>query len=358
MEFQNLAKAVASIPHVGQVLAVMLTVAVGIYEELKTLDSKLEAQKRLGEDANFIISTIAMHSKTLKAKDQNYLRLLARQLQQVEKVAKDIQRHIWEASGARERHIRKYGKLPANVYDALTEPAKVHVLKQQLEEAKTQLLKRQTDFTFLKMMEGDGSGSEPPPVYAETFEEEEKEPEPKAFGPVRWVSMKEFVASPGLNNLMVPVCQSSETEDGVVWYIARVPHVGGIRKEPGKFSPGRGTFFGFKRESLPTKDLNYDILIADPGTVQWERTSGRFSEEQLCSRPVTSCRENDGTELVIARALAREHMHIDIFGKMFLQPGKASPKLDGAYVIAGEKEVKVKEYEVLVYAKPRKKLIL
>ena len=79
--------------------------------------------------------------------------------------------------------------------------------------------------------------------------------------------------------------------------------------------------------------------------------SGKFTEEQS-SRidAVDGCRENDGTTLAIVRAWAREHLRI--FTEKTIQPGKASAKLDCAYVIAGKEEKKVKvewSFFILMY---------
>ena len=54
--------------------------------------------------------------------------------------------------------------------------------------------------------------------------------------------------------------------------------------------------------------------------------------------------EDEGTPLAIARAKAKEHsgiMGIGSGGKKGVFPGKASPKLSGAYVTVGDKEVGV-----------------
>ena len=72
--------------------------------------------------------------------------------------------------------------------------------------------------------------------------------------------------------------------------------------------------------------------------------SGTFSFDRLGARPVEGGHEDDGTPLVIARGHAKEHsgiLGIGGGGEKGLFPGKASPKLSGAYVTVGEKEVKV-----------------
>ena len=72
--------------------------------------------------------------------------------------------------------------------------------------------------------------------------------------------------------------------------------------------------------------------------------SGKFSFEKLHGRAVEGGREDDGTPLAIARAKAKEHsgiMGIGGGGEKGLFPGKASPKMSGAWVTVGEKEVSV-----------------
>lgn len=77
--------------------------------------------------------------------------------------------------------------------------------------------------------------------------------------------------------------------------------------------------------------------------------SGKFSMNRLGAiKPVEGGYEDDGTMLFIARAWAREHMHIGIFTDKTLHPGKVSPKLDGAHIAVGEKEVRVKVSTALI----------
>lgn len=78
--------------------------------------------------------------------------------------------------------------------------------------------------------------------------------------------------------------------------------------------------------------------------MRWVPCSGRFSFESLGARAVEGGHEDEGTPLAIARAKAKEHqgiMGIGSGGKKGLFPGKASPKLNGAYVTVGDKEVGV-----------------
>ena len=104
MDFETLTKAVQSIPHVGQLLSVTLTVAVAIYEELKVwlveihpivysphisstsqkLDSTLAAEKELAEEASYIIRDVAMYSRNFTTCDPVHLERLAKKLKDVE----------------------------------------------------------------------------------------------------------------------------------------------------------------------------------------------------------------------------------------------------------------------------------
>ncbi|EJD03147.1 uncharacterized protein FOMMEDRAFT_168195 [Fomitiporia mediterranea MF3/22] len=162
--------------------------------------------------------------------------------------------------------------------------------------------------------------------------------------PVTWV-YSEYLDRPELrNNLLL-----GGEENGQPWYIARAPHIGGL--QPGKCRPGVGAFFGFGHEAIHVKQ--YETLIGDSRGVRWVPMSGSFSFDRLGARAVEGGHEDDGTPLAIARAHAKEHsgfMGIGGGGEKGLYPGKASPKLNGAYVTVGDKEVQVDDYEVLVYA--------
>ena len=112
--------------------------------------------------------------------------------------------------------------------------------------------------------------------------------------------------------------------------------------EPGKARPGAGAWFGFGHEAIHVKQ--YEVLIGDPRAIRWVPVEGTFSFDKLGARPVEGGREDDGTPLVIARAHAKERsgiLGIGGGGQEGLFPGKASPKLSGAYVTVGDKEVKV-----------------
>ncbi|KAI5123877.1 hypothetical protein M0805_005694 [Coniferiporia weirii] len=138
-------------------------------------------------------------------------------------------------------------------------------------------------------------------------------------------------------------------EDGQPWYIARAPHNGGLLT--GKCRPDVGAFVGYDREAVQVK--YYDVLVGDAKAVKWVRHKGHLSISDLGAQPIEGGHDPDGTALAIARGRAKEKdgiMGMGGGGKEGLFPGKASSKLDGAYITVGEKEVKVDEYEVLCYA--------
>ncbi|KAL5523918.1 hypothetical protein ACEPAG_8091 [Sanghuangporus baumii] len=162
--------------------------------------------------------------------------------------------------------------------------------------------------------------------------------------PTTWV-YSEFLDRPEIRTALI----LGGEEDGETWNIARAPHIGGL--QPGKARPGVGAYFGFGHEAIHVNQ--YEVLIGDPRAVRWVPMSGTFSFDNLGARAVEGGREDDGTPLVIARARAKERSGIFGIGgggEEGLFPGKASPKLSGAYVTVGDKEVKVEDYEVLCYA--------
>ncbi|KAI5123876.1 hypothetical protein M0805_005693 [Coniferiporia weirii] len=125
-------------------------------------------------------------------------------------------------------------------------------------------------------------------------------------------------------------------EDGQPWYIARAPHNSGLLT--GKCRPDVGAFLGYDHEAVQVK--YYDVLVGDAKAVKWVPHKGHLSISELGAQPIEGGHDPDGTTLAIARGRVKR----DLF------PGKASTKLDGAYITVGEKEVKVDEYEVLCYA--------
>lgn len=66
--------------------------------------------------------------------------------------------------------------------------------------------------------------------------------------------------------------------------------------------------------------------------LRWVNTSGHLNLAGLGYRPVEGGRESDGTPIYVAKAPHKGAEH----------PGKASEKLDGAYIPYGNSEVRVK----------------
>ncbi|KAL5531393.1 hypothetical protein ACEPAG_4270 [Sanghuangporus baumii] len=363
LSFAFALKAVSSIPHIGAILAVTITIGVAIYEGVKNLEPRFAAEKKLGKDAEYIIRSIARHSQNLTANDPEHLQRLEEHIQELKDVAEKIKIHILETACARERHIRKFGPALSNVYDCVIETSTAFTLQSRLHEAKTKLLE---EFQWIRMMEGYSATPAPPPYDPISKEGISEERMSTTSGPVRWVNEKEISVNPGLLGMMVPACCPEDSEDGTSWYIARVSYFGSHRKhttvsrptiftdpacaiEPGKYKPGCGALFGHRREALRAIDRDIEVLIAEPGSVCWMSVRGRFTEDKSNQIGVVKgCCENDGTELAIARGWTREHMKF--FTEKTIQPGKAGPKLECAYVIAGREEKKVKNYEVLVHA--------
>ncbi|KAH8119169.1 hypothetical protein DFH11DRAFT_426824 [Phellopilus nigrolimitatus] len=139
-------------------------------------------------------------------------------------------------------------------------------------------------------------------------------------------------------------------EDGQPWFIGRAPHNGGI--QIGRCRPDEGAFVGYDHEAVHVN--YYEALVGDAKGVKWVPHKGHLSISALGgAQPIEGGHETDGTPLAIARACVHEKqgvMGIGAGGKEGIFPGKASTKLDGAYVTVGDKEVKVEEYEVLCYA--------
>ncbi|KAJ7675116.1 hypothetical protein B0H17DRAFT_1161714 [Mycena rosella] len=110
--------------------------------------------------------------------------------------------------------------------------------------------------------------------------------------------------------------------------------------EVGKASDAfqKGGVIGFKHDEIHVD--TYEILVGDINGLRWVDASGRLDVSGLGFRPVEGGREADGTPLYIAEAPHKGAVH----------PGKASEKLDGAYIPYDGGETNVKSYRVLCYA--------
>ncbi|KAJ8507105.1 hypothetical protein ONZ45_g10488 [Pleurotus djamor] len=101
----------------------------------------------------------------------------------------------------------------------------------------------------------------------------------------------------------------------------------------------KGAVIGYENEEHHFD--TYEVLLGDMNGLKWVNTYGKLNVASLGARPVEGGKENDGTPLYVARAPIKDGSLI---------PGKASEKLEGAYIPYGDKEKNVKNYEVLCYA--------
>ncbi|KAF9005097.1 carbohydrate-binding module family 12 protein [Cyathus striatus] len=120
-------------------------------------------------------------------------------------------------------------------------------------------------------------------------------------------------------------------------YIARACHKGSIQvgKASDVFQKGAVIGYGHDEIHLDT----YEILLGDMHALRWVPARGKLDISALGYKPVEGGRDRDGTPLYIALA---HHKGAD-------HPGKASAKLDGAFIPYGGSEKEVKEYKVLCY---------
>ncbi|KAF8964773.1 hypothetical protein BDZ97DRAFT_1814411 [Flammula alnicola] len=120
-------------------------------------------------------------------------------------------------------------------------------------------------------------------------------------------------------------------------YICRAFHDGGIQLGKASEAFKNGGVLGYKNDEVFVDE--YEVLVGDMNRLRWVPTSGRLNVANLGYRPVEGGRENDGTRLYIAEAPHKDAVH----------PGKASEKLDGAFIAYDGKEKNVREYRVLCY---------
>jgi hypothetical protein len=120
-------------------------------------------------------------------------------------------------------------------------------------------------------------------------------------------------------------------------YICRAYYDGAILLGKASNAFEKGGVLGYCNEEHPID--TYEILLGDMTELEWVRTRGRLNVRNLGLRPVDGGKENDGTPLYIAKA---EHKGAE-------HPGKASEKLDGAYIPYDGKEKKIDDYYVLCH---------
>ncbi|KAJ6558552.1 carbohydrate-binding module family 12 protein [Mycena vulgaris] len=121
-------------------------------------------------------------------------------------------------------------------------------------------------------------------------------------------------------------------------YICRAFYEGGIQIGKASDAFQKGAVIGYKHEEIHLE--TYEILVGDMNGLRWVDASGVLNVSHLGFRPVEGGREDDGTPLYIAEAPHNRAVH----------PGKASEKLDGAYIPYDGGEKCIKSYRVLCYA--------
>jgi len=121
-------------------------------------------------------------------------------------------------------------------------------------------------------------------------------------------------------------------------YSCRAHIDGGIQLGRASREFQKGGIIGYRNDEIQVEQ--YEILLGDMRGLRWVSCHGAVDVRSLGAEPVEGGKENDGTPLYVTRAYYKEAV----------LPGKASPKLDGAYVTWHGKEKSVKEYEVLCYA--------
>ncbi|KAF8170224.1 carbohydrate-binding module family 12 protein [Mycena galopus ATCC 62051] len=121
-------------------------------------------------------------------------------------------------------------------------------------------------------------------------------------------------------------------------YICRAFYNGGLQIGKASEAFQKGAVIGYKHEEIQLG--TYEILVGDMRGLRWVDAHGRLNVASLGYTPVEGGKENDGTLLYIAEAPHKGAVH----------PGKASEKLDGAYIPYDGGEQCVKSYRVLCYA--------
>jgi len=110
---------------------------------------------------------------------------------------------------------------------------------------------------------------------------------------------------------------------------------GGIQLGKASSAFQKGAVLGYQREEHHVEA--YEILLGDMRGLKWVPTRGKLNVHSLGARPVDGGKENDGTPLYVAKALHKGVEH----------PGKASEKLDGAYIPYDGKEKQISDYFIL-----------
>ncbi|KAL5492129.1 hypothetical protein ACEPAI_3576 [Sanghuangporus weigelae] len=200
VSFENLLDAVSSIPHIGQILAVTITIGVAIYKEAENLEPSLKAEQKLAEEAEYILRSIGSYSQKLMACDPIHLKKLEGMIRELNEVAEQARLHMFETACARDRHRRRYGKPAAEVYECLVKPSDVWNLERKLDEVKDKFTK---ELAYISVLGGHRIDTCPPPY--RTDEKEDLCIE-KHSERIRWVNVKEVEGDPDTFAKLVPVC--------------------------------------------------------------------------------------------------------------------------------------------------------
>ncbi|KIL68915.1 carbohydrate-binding module family 12 protein [Amanita muscaria Koide BX008] len=147
-------------------------------------------------------------------------------------------------------------------------------------------------------------------------------------GPVTWVLT---------NGKNIPRGAIMISNDPHSMYACRAFTDGTIQVGKASLAFQKGGVIGYKFDEIHVDQ--YEILLGDMRALRWVSAHGKLQLTDPRARPVEGGNERDGTPLYIARALYKGGVH----------PGKASPKLDGAFIPLDGKEKAVNEYEVLCY---------
>jgi len=126
-------------------------------------------------------------------------------------------------------------------------------------------------------------------------------------------------------------------EHGRKLYSSRAFHEGALVIGKASEEFNKGCVIGYADDEIEVEE--FEVLVGDINGLHWANASGKLNVASLGRRPVEGGNEKDGTSVYIARAPYKGAEH----------PGKASEKLDGAYITYGGEEKVVKEYQVLCY---------
>jgi len=126
-------------------------------------------------------------------------------------------------------------------------------------------------------------------------------------------------------------------EGGKPLFVARAFCDGGVQVGKAGTHLSKGAAYGYCNKAYEIS--TYEVLVGNSKAIRWVPTGGLLRVDQLGATPVEGGHENDGTPIYVASVEFHGSRHC----------GKATTKLDGAYIAYGDKEERVKEYSVLCY---------